>query len=180
MALSTTTTLNIDVKALEKISGIVKTKGTPIIYTQNPPAGTPIPQGMQVQVTTFQPSDVPVRVIYELSPPVVADIALEEIIKLYSEDDFFRDLKGIPTLPTDKREQFVNQVNTKLRGKGLKGEVSLNDATAVFDTINSAGALGINSTFSGVNVNVGGGTGGIGGVNRNVGGVGGTGGLVER
>jgi hypothetical protein len=181
----------IDPKVVEKISGIVVKKGTPIIFSQNPPPGTPIPQGMQVQVVTFQPGDISVGVLDDRAHIAVRDVPYEELIKLYSADDFFGTLKGKDTLPPEKREQFVNEINAKLRGKGLSGEVSINDADAVFDSIKGAGSIGVNRPatvdvggfggrvvtrdIGGVTRDIGGVTRDVGGVTRDVGGIGGIG-----
>ena len=136
--------LAIDAKAVEKITGIVGKKGTPIISSQNPPPGTPIPRGMQVQVVTFQPADVTLGVLDDRAHVAIREVPYEEFIKLYATDDFFGTLKGKNTLPPDQKQQFVNEINVKLRGKGLAGEVSLNDADLVFDAIKGAGSVGVN------------------------------------
>jgi hypothetical protein len=136
--------LHIDPKVVEKISGIVDRKGVPLIYSQNPPPGTPIPKGMQVQVVTFQPGDVTLGVLDDRAHIALAEVPYEELIKLYATDEFFGSLKGKNVLPPDKKEQFVNEINAKLRGKGIRGEISVNDADLVFDSIKDAGNVGVN------------------------------------
>ena len=136
--------IQIDAKATEKITAIVGKKGVPLIYSQNPPPGTPIPRGMQVQVVTFQPGDVTLGVLDDRAHFALAEVPYEEFIKLYSTDEFFESLKGRSTLPPDKKEQFVNEINVKLRGKGIRGEISMNDADLVFDSIKGAGNVGVN------------------------------------
>jgi len=145
--------LHIDPKVVEKISGIVGKKGVPIIYSQNPPPGTPIPKGMQVQVVTFQPGDVTLGVLDERAHVALSEVPYEEFIKLYATDDFFASLKGRNTLPPDKKEQFVNEINAKLRGKGIRGEISMNDADVVFESIKGAGNVGVNRRMT-ADVNV--------------------------
>jgi hypothetical protein len=139
---------NFDAAAVEKIDAVVNTKGTPIIYKQNPPAGTPIAQGMQVTVQTVQPKDIKAGDVVQNIPIQVANVSLEDLIELWS-DPFFQSLGDAPSVPDTQKQQFVTEINQKLSDKGLQGTVTLNDVDTVFGAIQGTSQIGINrKTFN--------------------------------
>jgi len=134
---------NFDAAAVEKIDAVVNTKGTPIIYKQNPPAGTPIAQGMQVTVQTVQPKDIKAGDVVQNIPIQVANVPLEDLIELWS-DPFFQSLGDAPSVPDTQKQQFVSEINQKLGDKGLQGTITLNDVDTVFGAIQGTSQIGIN------------------------------------
>jgi hypothetical protein len=91
-----------------KILDFVGGKAPPVVITQTPKAGSPVPQGMSIEVKVASKSDIPIGVAYvETVPPALEFIPLDQFEKIVEDNPIVREVKNTGVLTPENEAEFV-------------------------------------------------------------------------
>lgn len=136
-------TFNLTLKtdAAAKISDFVETtKAVKTVISQKPASGTPVIQGMTIELTAVSLSDVPWHVVADDPPLLVQNVAVDDIRTIIDSDPELKAAAKSGTITDNQRTEIAQKFNAGLRQKGVAGELSADEAANV---VKSAGAFGL-------------------------------------
>lgn len=102
-----------------------------VVYFQNPAAGTPVPQGMTIEVRVFSPSDVPLGAVLEGVPPALGLLMLEDVDELIRNDPTVNEVSMSGTLDPGKEAAFIDAFNQRAQGRGSTTTIPASEAQNV-------------------------------------------------
>lgn len=129
----------ISIDNVTKITDFVAVKQPARVVTQTPAPGTPVLEGMTIQVHAISFSDVPLAVLAADAPAAVRNVSLADMDKIVSTDD---DLKAWVATGTVTGTDFVQKFNSALARNGVTGTLSAGEATALVKSLNTLGFRG--------------------------------------
>lgn len=127
-------------ETLQHISEYAAAKGPLTIISQTPAPGTPIIEGMTVEVKATSFGDIPIRIIDHTAPDFLRNVSIADVQKLIEDDDVVSKAARDGDIAEDQRTIFVNKLNASLMGKGLTREITTSDAINVAKSLTSMGA----------------------------------------
>jgi hypothetical protein len=123
-----------------KISKFVNTKAVKTVISQNPAAGTPVIQGMTIELTAVSLSDVPWNVVAVDAPVLVRNVPVDDIQTIINSDPVLAAAAKSGTITDNQKAEIAQKVNAGLAQKGVKGELNVDDAA---NLVKSAGSFGL-------------------------------------
>ncbi len=129
----------ISVGSVEKISEFINIKQPPKVISQNPAPGTPVIQGMTIELKTVSFSDVPYGVVDAHAPTAVLNVSMADIQSVVESDALLKNAVKTGTIPAGDTDAVVQKLNTALATKGLSGTLKAGDAAAFVKSVNSVG-----------------------------------------
>ena len=132
-------TFNFTADNLAKLNDYIGIKQPATVIKQTPPAGTPVLEGMTIEVQTVSLSDVPVFVLDPQAPAAIKNLALGDIAGIFESDDTLIDAArtGNVTDPI----VFAQKLNTGLSGRGIGTTITPTDAAAIAHSVGGFGFL---------------------------------------
>ncbi len=124
-----------------KISDYVTIKQPPTVVSQNPPAGTPVIQGMTIEVRATSLSDVPWHVIDGGVIQAVKNVPVADIAALVQNDPVLANAAKTGVINEADAAAITAKLNTGLAGSGLSGEMNVTDATNLVKSIGGSGFI---------------------------------------
>ena len=131
--------INIDTAA--KISDFIHVKASPRIVKQTPAAGTPVIQGMTIEVQATSLSDVPIFVIDPNIAIPVKNVPIANIKQLVEDDDMLKNIAKTGVVTDNDRAIITEKLNRGLANSGLNGALTGDQATALIKTMGSTGLI---------------------------------------
>ncbi|MGQ0648994.1 MAG: hypothetical protein ACT4P7_15670 [Gemmatimonadaceae bacterium] len=115
-------------------------KKTPLtVISQTPAPGTPLIEGMTVEVRAVSLGDVPLRILDANAHESIRDVPISEFQKLAEGDDLVLEAGRSGGIPDDKRTDFIRKINTGLTGKGLARDATDADAGNIAKSLGMIG-----------------------------------------
>jgi hypothetical protein len=114
-----------------KVVDYVKGKQPPRVVSQTPAPGTPVLEGMTIEIHVVSDSDVPVVVFDPAIPPLVKNVSVADMSEIIDSDP---DIKGAVAagnaspLVTEKFNRALNQ-------RGVMGGLSVDEASALMKSL---------------------------------------------
>lgn len=130
----------IKVDIADKISDYRIVKAPQTVIKQTPAAGTPVVAGMTIEVQATSLSDVP---IYVIDPNIVAvakNVPVADAVTLIQNDDTLRNIAKTGVVNEADRQKVLQTMNAGLAGS-LSGEMSLDDAVGMINSVGNAGLI---------------------------------------
>ncbi len=124
---------------LQRVSEFVAAKAPLTIISQTPAPGTPLIEGMTVEVKAISLGHVPMGILDDTTPDFLHNVSVADMQKLIEDDDVVRKAVQDGEVAENQRATFVNKLNTSLMGKGLTREITAGDATNVAKALTSLG-----------------------------------------
>jgi beta-lactam-binding protein with PASTA domain len=113
------------------------------VVSQNPPAGTAVPEGMTIEVRVASKSDIPVGVFVPGLTGPIKELSYAAFEELAINDPTVKETRTTGTLDPAKEAAFVDAFNTKLAAQGATGRVSATEAQVVFGNFKNAGLFSL-------------------------------------
>jgi len=129
--------------SVEKINQYINIKQPPRVITQTPAPGTPVIQGMTIELKTVSFSDVPYSVVDAQAPAAVQKVSMADIEAVVEGDDRLKNAVKTGVIPAADTDAIVQTLNTGLAAKGLSGTLSAGDAAALVKSINNVGFVNV-------------------------------------
>lgn len=133
------TAINVDTAA--KISDFVLVKQPARVVKQTPAAGTPVIQGMTIEVQATSLSDVPIFVIDPNIAVAVKNVPVANIKQLVEGDDMLKNIAKTGVVTDADRAVITEKFNRGLVNSGLNGTLTADQATALIKTMGSTGLI---------------------------------------
>lgn len=133
------TAISIDTAA--KISDFVGIKQPAKVVKQTPAAGTPVIQGMTIEVQATSLSDVPIFVIDANIATPVKNVPVANIKQLVEDDDMLRNIAKTGVVTENDRAVITEKFNRGLVNSGLNGTLTSDQATALLKTMGTSGLI---------------------------------------
>jgi len=119
----------LSIQSSARISDYAVAKQSPKVITQNPPAGTPVLEGMTIEVRTVSYSDVPFHVLAETEVVDQArNLMLADIEKVIEADPQLANAVKVGGIPENDRSVVTEKLNVQLSKSGLSRPMSMDDA----------------------------------------------------
>ena len=122
-----------------KIEDYARTKTVTRVISQTPAPGTPVLEGMTIQVKTISLSDVPYHVLVPDAPVAIRNTPLADIEKIVQNDDTLRTAVTKGTVTEAERSMIAEKFNSGLAAGGFSGTLSGADAEALVKSVNTLG-----------------------------------------
>ena len=117
-----------------KINDYVVTKQVARVVSQIPAPGTPVIEGMTIQVKTVSLSDVPFYVLDEDAPVAIRNKSLAEIEQIILADDTLKAAAASGTVSEADRTLVTEKLSS-----GLAATITPDDADAIVKSVNLIG-----------------------------------------
>jgi len=125
-----------------RVSDYVVVKQAPKVITQSPAAGTPVLEGMTIEVKTVSFSDVPYHVLDATGSVQHAQhAALADNEKVILSDDRLKNDVNKGAIPENDRALVTEKLNAELGKVGLSGPLTPDDANRFVQQIGDFGFL---------------------------------------
>jgi len=124
---------------LAKIGDYVAVKQSPTVISQTPAAGTPVIEGMTIEVKTVSFSDVPYYVLDPNAPVAIRNVPIADIQNLVVSDDTLKSAVTSGTVPDTQLNLITEKLNTGFAGSNLTGTISPNDTSVILKSFNNLG-----------------------------------------
>jgi hypothetical protein len=129
--------------SVDKISEYTFVKQAPKVIKQTPAPGTPVIEGMTIEIQAVSFSDVPYGVIDAQAPLTVKNISLADMEAVVEGNDRLRtSVKNGSIAPADT-DAVIQAFNTGLAAKGMTGLLNSVDVTELVKAINAAGFVNV-------------------------------------
>ncbi|MEP7380579.1 MAG: PASTA domain-containing protein [Gemmatimonadota bacterium] len=125
----------------KSISDYVATKTPLTVISQSPAPGTPLIEGMTVEVKATSLNDIPWFVIDTTAPPALRGVPIADVQHLLETNALVLEASRTGDVSEEKRAEFVVAINQSLGGKGLSGEIATSDALAVAKSLKTIGLV---------------------------------------
>ena len=118
-----------------KVVDYVNKKQPPRVVTQTPGPGTPVLEGMTIEIHAVSDSDVPFGVLDKEIPPLVKNVPVADMVEIIDSDPDF--MKAVVAGNADPvvTEKFNNQ----LRQRGVTGALSVDEAGVLMKSLKGLG-----------------------------------------
>jgi hypothetical protein len=132
-------TFNFTADNLAKLNDYLNIKQPATVIKQTPPAGTPVLEGMTIEVQTVSLSDVPVFILDPQAPAAIKNLPVADVSAIFEADDTLIDAakSGNVTDPII----FAQKLNSGLSGRGITTTISATDAAAIAKSVSGFGFL---------------------------------------
>jgi beta-lactam-binding protein with PASTA domain len=132
-------TKNLSAGSVVNISQYINIKQPPTVIKQSPAPGTPVIQGMTIELSAVSLSDVPFAVVDAQAPNAVKNVSMADIQAVVEADSTLKAAVKNGVIPQADLNAIVQSLNTGLANKGLSGTISSADATELVQSINNIG-----------------------------------------
>jgi hypothetical protein len=129
----------IAIGSVAKISDYIVIKQSPKVIKQTPDPGTPVIQGMTIEIQAVSFSDVPYGVIDPQAPVMVKNISMADVEAVVEGDPRLKNSVQNGTIAPNDTDAVLQALNTGLAAKGMTGQLNSGDATELVKAINAAG-----------------------------------------
>lgn len=119
----------------------VATKLPLTVISQTPAPGTPLIEGMTVEVKAVSFNDIPWSVFEPTAPEVIRSVPVAEVAKLVNANAVILAASQTGDVAADKQADFALTLNQSLAGKGLTREVAAADTINIAKSLKSVGLL---------------------------------------
>lgn len=119
----------------------VATKLPLTVIAQTPAAGTPLIEGMTVEVRATSLSDIPWSVFEPAAPELIRNVPVSEVEKLVNANAVVLAASQTGEVAADKQADFALTLNQTLAGKGLTREVAAADTINIAKSLKTVGLL---------------------------------------
>lgn len=133
------TAINVDTAS--KISDFVLVKQPARVVKQTPAAGTPVVQGMTIEVQATSLSDVPIFVVDANVPSIVKNVPVGDIKSLVENDEVLKNIAKAGVVTENDRAIVTEKLNRGLANSGLSGTLTSEQASALMVTMGSTGLI---------------------------------------
>lgn len=133
------TAIHVDTAA--KISDFVAVKQPSRVVKQTPAPGTPVIQGMTIEVQATSLSDIPIFVIDPNIAAIAKNVPVGNIKQLVEDDDVLKAIAKSGVVTESDRAVITEKFNRGLAGSGLTGTLTADQATALIKTMGSTGLI---------------------------------------
>ncbi len=123
------------------ISDYVATKSPLTVISQSPAPGTPLIEGMTVEVKATSLNDIPWVVIDQTAPAAIRGVPIADVQQLLETNALVLEASRTGDVSEEKRAEFVVAINQSLGGKGLSGEIATADALAIAKSLKTIGLV---------------------------------------
>ena len=132
-------TFNFTADNLAKLNDFIGIKQPATVIKQTPAAGTPVLEGMTIEIQTVSLSDVPVFVLDPQAPAAIKNLPIGELAGIFEADDTLINVAhtGQVTDPV----QFAEKLNSGFSGRGMGTTITPNDAAAIAHSVSGLGFL---------------------------------------
>ena len=131
----------ISIDAAAKISDFVGIKQPPRVVKQTPAAGTPVIQGMTIEVTATSLSDIPIFVVDPDIAIPVKNVPIGDLKELVEKDDLLKNFAKTGIATDADRTIITEKLNRGLINSGLNGSLTGDQATSLMKSIGSTGLI---------------------------------------
>ncbi len=125
---------------LERISNFVAAKQPATVIRQTPAAGTPVIEGMTIEVQTVSLSDVPYEVLDPNALGVIRDVPIAQLDKAIAGDDMLK--AAVATGNVVDPPVVAERFNNALAREGVTRTISANDAIEIVKSFNQTRFVG--------------------------------------
>ncbi len=132
-------TKNLSAGSVVNIGQYIGIKQPPTVIKQTPAPGTPVIQGMTIELQAVSLSDVPFSVVDVQAPVAVKNVSMADLQAVVEADPTLKAAVKNGVIPQTDLQAVVQTLNTGLANKGLSGTISATDASALVQSINNIG-----------------------------------------
>lgn len=118
-----------------KVVDFVNKKQPPRVVTQTPGPGTPVLEGMTIEIHTVSDSDVPFGVLDKEIPPLVKNVPVADMVEIIDSDPDF--VKAVKAGAADGA--VTEKFNQKLNQRGVQGGLSVDEANNLMKSLKGLG-----------------------------------------
>jgi beta-lactam-binding protein with PASTA domain len=122
-----------------KIADYTAIKQAPKVITQSPAAGTPVIQGMTIELHAVSLSDVPFHVLDSGAIQAVKNVPVADIQRVIEGDARLKNAVQTGVIPDADRGYVTEVLNAGLGQSGLIGGLSTDDAAKLVQSVNDFG-----------------------------------------
>lgn len=124
---------------IAKLTDYVGIKQPATVIKQTPAAGTPVLEGMTIEVQTVSLSDVPVFVLDPQAPAAIKNLNIADLASIFESDDTL--VESARTGQVTDPIQFAQKLNTGFSGRGIGTTITPTDAAAIAHSVGNLGFL---------------------------------------
>lgn len=121
------------------ITDFVQLKGPLTVVSQSPAPGTPLIEGMTVEVKATSLNDIPWGVIDTTAPPSIKNVPIADVQSLVEANPLVLAASQTGDVSEANKADFVLAINQSLAGKGLAGQIATSDAVNIAKSLKLAG-----------------------------------------
>src|SRR5262249_11088218 len=125
--------------SVAQISQYIINKQPPKVIHQTPDPGTPVIQGMTIEIQAVSFSDVPYSVIDQQAPVAVKNVSMADMETVIENNPTLKSSVQNGVISPNDTDAVLQALNTGLAQKGLSGQLSSSDAAELVKSINDAG-----------------------------------------
>jgi hypothetical protein len=118
-----------------KVVDFVNKKQPPRVVTQTPGPGTPVLEGMTIEIHAVSDSDVPFGILDKDIPPLVKNVPVADMVEIIDSDPDVMKAVVAGTADPVVTEKF----NKALQQRGMTGGLSVDDAGVLVKTLKGLG-----------------------------------------
>ncbi len=121
------------------ITDYVGLKSPLTVISQTPAPGTPLIEGMTVEVKATSLADVPWVVLDPQAPAAIKGVPIADVQQLLEANSLVLEASQTGDVSADKQADFVLAINQSLAGKGLSGQIATTDAVNIAKSLKTIG-----------------------------------------
>jgi hypothetical protein len=118
-----------------KVVDYVTRKKPPRVVTQTPAPGTPVLEGMTIEVHAVSDSDVPFGIIDVQAPPLVKNVPVADMVEIIDSDPDLQKAVAAGAADGAVTEKFNNTLNQR----GVPGGLSVDETNNLMKSLNGLG-----------------------------------------
>ena len=110
-------------------------KQPPRVVTQRPGPGTPVLEGMTIEIHAVSDSDVPVGILDADIPPLVTKVTIADMVEMLDSDPDFKNA----VLEGKSNPLVTEKLNRELNQRGVTGGLSVEEAGVLMKSLKGLG-----------------------------------------